>query len=126
MDGWQKWSVRRLLRFGVLRRGCRFIYSLGQILRVGAEVFQVSRYCYVYVYAREIQGPVTLREVVQYNNFSGLLLRTCGLFIQFINSIIKKSELCMSNVADNLSCPTTVSDGPSYRIFENIVAWFGR
>jgi hypothetical protein len=42
----QRWG---LLRFGVLRRGGEFIYSLGQIGKVRAEVFQVYR-CYYLQY----------------------------------------------------------------------------
>jgi hypothetical protein len=103
---------------------------------VGVEVFQVSPYCYVMQCKGNTRTSVTLQEVVQYNNFRGFLLLTCGLFMKLINCLIKKrvqvgyglkkNELCMSNVADNVSCPTTVSDSPSYRMFENIVAWFGR
>ena len=35
---------------------------------------------------------------------------------------LKKSELSMSNVADNGSCPTVVSDSLSYRMCKKIVA----
>ena len=69
-----------LLRFGVPCRGCRFIYNLEQILRVRAEVFQVSRYyC-----DHPVQGKYNISRLhcrKLWNNVRSLLLLTCGLFI---------------------------------------------
>ena len=82
----ERWG---LLRFGVLRRDCWFIYSLEQILRVRAEVSQLSRY----YYGHPAQGK---RKITQLhcrklcNKFGSVLLLACGLFMKFINCLIKK------------------------------------
>ena len=61
--------------------GCTLVYSLGQIVRVGAEVFQVSlRLLLRTCSAREVQDiTVRLQKVVQYNSFRSFycLLAVC-------------------------------------------------
>jgi hypothetical protein len=71
---------------GVLRSGGTFIYSLEQILRVRAEVCQVSRYYYVGTSsAREIQViTVGLQKVVQQFQKS---------FIAYLRSVYKVYQL---------------------------------